>query len=283
MNFIFTVPQGHCVVIERLGKANRVKRAGLSFTIPFIETVKDVSEKWEDHANKEGVFIELTEQQTDAKARQTQTKDNVTLQALDAVIYWKIIDPMKALYEVDLLIRSVKDMSLNALRARVGQRTLDEILSQRDQLNDEVASDLADTMTRWGIRLTRVDIQEIRYDDSTAAAMRQQMEAERMARAAVLEAKGRAEAEVMMATAENEALVIRAKGRAEALGIQGTAESAYLTALGSNLKSSEASNLLMAHKYLEGFQAITEKSGDGDKIYLPNSAAGLGILDAAHQ
>ena len=283
MNFIFTVPQGHCVVIERLGKANRVKRAGLSFTIPFIEKVKDVSASWEDHANKEGIFIELTEQQTDAKARQTQTKDNVTLQALDAVIYWKIIDPMKALYEVDLLIRSVKDMSLNALRARVGQRTLDEILSQRDQLNDEVASDLADTMSRWGVRLTRVDIQEIRYDDSTAAAMRQQMEAERMARAAVLEAKGRAEAEVLMATAENEALVIRAKGRAEALGIQGTAEAAYLAALGSNLNSNEASNLLMAHKYLEGFQVITEKSTEGDKIYLPNSAAGLGILDAAHQ
>jgi len=283
MNFIYTVPQGHCVIVERLGKANRVQKAGLRFRIPIIETVRDVAPDWGVEANKEGVYIELTEQQTDAKARQTQTKDNVTLQALDAVVYWKIVDPMRALYEVDSLIQSVKDMALNALRSRVGQRTLDELLGQRDLINDEVASDLADTMARWGVRLTRVDIQEIRYDDSTAEAMRQQMEAERKARAAVLTAKGEAEAQVMMANAAKEAAIIRAEGAAKSLEIRAQGEAAYLLAVVKLLSTGDAANLLLAQKYLDGFETITANSGAGDKIYLPNNAAGLSILDSAHQ
>ena len=280
-NFIYTVPQGHCVLIERLGKANRVQKAGLRFRIPIMETVRDVKSDWGLDANKEGVYIELTEQQTDAKARQTQTKDNVTLQALDAVVYWKIIDPMKALYEVDRLIQSVKDTALNALRARVGQRTLDELLGQRDLINDEVASDIADTMARWGVRLSRVDIQEIRYDDSTADAMRQQMEAERKARAAVLTAKGEAEAKIMIANAEKEAAIIRAEGVARAIEIRAQGEAAYLKAISAHLTKESSASLLIAQKYLEGFNVITSKSGPGDKIYLPSSSLGLGMLDAA--
>jgi regulator of protease activity HflC (stomatin/prohibitin superfamily) len=281
MSFVYTVPQGHCVIVERLGKANRVQRAGLSFCIPFIESVRNVGGDWGPDANKDGYLIELTEQQTDAKARQAQTKDNVTLQALDAVIYWRIVDPMRALYEVDRLIHSVKDSALNALRARVGQRTLDELLAQRDQINDEVAADLNDTMARWGVRLTRIDIQEIRYDESTAEAMRQQMDAERRARAAILKAKGEAEARVMLANAEREAAVIQAEGQARALEIRAQSDARYLAIVGANSSARDASNLLLAQKYLEGFGVITQNSGQGDKIYLPNSGAMLGLLDAA--
>jgi len=282
-NFIYTVPQGHCVIVERLGKANRIQKAGLQFRIPILEKIRDVAADWGGDANKDGIYIELTEQQTDAKARQTQTKDNVTLQALDAVVYWKILDPMKALYEVDSLIQSVKDMALNALRARVGQRTLDELLGQRDLINDEVASDIADTMARWGVRLSRVDIQEIRYDESTADAMRQQMEAERKARAAVLTAKGQAEAQIMLANAEKEAAIIRAEGAAKAIEIRAQGEAAYLIAVTQHLSKESSAGLLMAQKYLDGFEIITSKSGQGDKIYLPNNSMGLGMLDAAQE
>jgi regulator of protease activity HflC (stomatin/prohibitin superfamily) len=175
----------------------------------------------------------------------------------------------------------VKDSALNALRARVGQRTLDELLAQRDQINDEVAADLNDTMARWGVRLTRIDIQEIRYDESTAEAMRQQMDAERRARAAILKAKGEAEARVMLANAEREAAVIQAEGQARALEIRAQSDARYLAIVGANSSARDASNLLLAQKYLEGFGVITQNSGQGDKIYLPNSGAMLGLLDAA--
>ena len=283
MGVIFTVPQGHCVIVERIGKANRVNYAGLRFRLPFLERTRDVSRDWGDVANKNKIFIELTEQQTDTKARQAQTKDNVTLQTLDAVVYWKITDPMKALYEVDHLPDSVRDTALNALRSRIGQRTLDELLAERQTLNEEIAGDLADTMSRWGVRLTRVDIQEIKYDESTAEAMRQQMQAERKARAVVLEAEGLAKAKIMMAKATKEAAVIQAEGQAEALAIQAKAETDYLRAVHGVVSASHASSLLIAQKYIDGFRVITENSGDGDKIYLPSSSSGLAILDAVNE
>ena len=133
-----------------------------------------------------------------------------------------------------------------------------------------------------GCALSRVDIQEIRYDDSTAEAMRQQMEAERKARAAILLAKGEAEAKVMIANAEKEAAVIRAEGIAQALEIRAKGEAIYLSELAqTKLTSKDAGQMLLAQKYIEGFQAITEKSGSGDKIYLPNNGTALGLLDAS--
>jgi len=251
--------------------------AGLSFCIPFLENTRNVSKDWAEVANKEGIFIELSEQQTDAKARQAQTRDNVTLQQLDAVIYWRIVDPIKALYEVDRLPISVRDTTLNSLRARVGRRSLDELLASREALSEEVASDVADAYSRWGIRLSRIEVQEIRYDESTANAMRQQMEAERRSRAASIDARARADAEITLAKAAREAAVIRASGQAEALGLQSRAEAEYLITVGKATDPATASRLLLAQKYIDGFKIITENSTAGDKVYLPVSANGLGL------
>ncbi len=182
-SIVFTVQQGHCAIIERLGKFSRVKKAGLATRLPLIETVRYVGDSWGEVANKRGWLIELTEQQSDTTARQTQTKDNVTLESLDASIYWRIVDPAKAVYEIDRLPRMIEDTALNCLRAHIGRMSLDELLGERAKLIHSITSELNQTATRWGIQLNRVDIQEIRYDEKTAAAMRQQMDAERKARA----------------------------------------------------------------------------------------------------
>src|SRR6185436_8963826 len=133
MSLIYTIPQNHCIIIERFGKFSAVQNEGLNFKIPFLDTIKTFG-NWQGQAVKRGWLIELSEQKTDTPARQCQTKDNVTIQA-DASVYWRIIDPVKAVYNVDILPSSVSDIALNALRANIGTITLDQVLSERQDLN----------------------------------------------------------------------------------------------------------------------------------------------------
>jgi len=177
MALIYTVPQNHVVLIKRFGKHSRVQRDGLRFKIPFIESTKKVYE-WDGAANKNGYYIELSEQQTDTPPRQCQTQDNVTIDA-NASIYWRITDPVKAAYDIDVLPKSIADIALNALRSNIGKIKLDQVLSERQNLNQKIAAQLVETASKWGITFTRVEIQEINYSSETAEAMMQEMTAER--------------------------------------------------------------------------------------------------------
>src|SRR6056297_1873415 len=107
MPLIHTVPQNHCVIIERFGKYSKMQQHGLNFCIPVLDTIRQMSD-WNGVATKQGYLIELSEQQTDTKPRQCQTSDNVTVIA-DAVVYWRITDAVKAVYNVDHLPRSLQD------------------------------------------------------------------------------------------------------------------------------------------------------------------------------
>ena len=109
--------------------------------------------------------LELTEQQIDTPARQCHTKDNVPVMA-NASVYWRITDPCKALYEVDILPQSVSDIALNALRSNIGTLDLDALLSERAQLNERIASQLSETAKKWGVLFTRVEVQELKEIDS---------------------------------------------------------------------------------------------------------------------
>ena len=135
MSLIYSVPHSHAVLIERMGKFSKIQKEGMNFKLPFMESIKRV-DYWGDTANKKGYLIELTEQQTNTPSRQCQTKDNVTIEA-DAAVYWKIIDPVKAVYEVDVLPDSVSDLALNALRSNIGKLSLDEVLSERAKLHEK--------------------------------------------------------------------------------------------------------------------------------------------------
>lgn len=271
ISVLFTVPQSHCVSIERFGKFSRIARQGLRFRIPFIESVR-ILDGWGTVANKQGYFIELAEQQTDTPPRQCHTKDNVTIEA-NASVYWRITDPVRALYEVDELPRSVHDLALNALRANIGSLDLDTILSQRQRLNDQIAAQLSATAVKWGVQFTRVEIQELRTSDATEAAMRQQMEAERRQRATIADSEGKAQAEVRTAKAEAEATVLRAKARAMAIRAIAEAEAEYLTRLSESIGAAEASRLLIAQKFLDGLERISQNPAD--KVFLPNGFQAL--------
>lgn len=271
MALIYTIPQNHVVLIKRFGKHSRVQRDGLRFKLPIIENIKYVPE-WQGVANKRGYFIELSEQQTDTPSRQCQTLDNVTIDA-NASIYWRITDPVKAVYDIDILPKSIADVALNALRANIGKIKLDQVLSERQNLNVKIAAQLAETASKWGVIFTRVEIQEINYSSETAEAMMQEMTAERKKRAIIAEAEGEAQAEVTKANAEASATIIRARAQADAIKLIAEAESVYISKLKENSSAEIAGQIIMSQKFIDGMKAISKNPSD--KVFLPNSFQGM--------
>ncbi len=251
----FQVPQSHVAVLTRFGKFSRVLRQGLHARIPFIEALYRVN--WGNVANKNSIYIELTEQIIDTSPKECHTKDNVPVK-VDASVYWRITDVVKALFEVDMLPRSLVDSCLNALRAEIGKRTLDEVLRSRKELSESVVAELKDVSAKWGVIISRVEIQELQTSDETAEAMRLEMAAERRRRAAILEAEGVAEAKKKTAEAEAYAIKIKAE-----------AESEYIKKLSEALGRDQVANLLMMEKILDGYKEIA--SSPSSKVFLPNN------------
>lgn len=258
MQIIFSVPQSHVAVLTRFGKFSRVLEQGLRARMPFFEKVYRVD--W-DIANKKGIYIELTEQIIDTSPKECHTKDNVPV-TIDASIYWRITDVVKALFEVDRLPISLKDSCLNALRAEIGKLTLDQVLSSRKELSEKVAASLMDVSSKWGIAISRVEIQELLTSDEVSEAMRLEMAAERKRRANVLEAEGLAAAKRMTAEAEAYAIKMRAEAEAE-----------YIKKLSTSLGAEQVSKLLMLEKVLDGYKEIADSPSS--KVFLPNNVQTL--------
>ena len=271
MSLIYTIPQNHAVLIKRFGKHSRIQRDGLRFKLPFIESFKTVHD-WNGAANKNGHFIELSEQQTDTPPRQCQTLDNVTIDA-NASIYWRITNPVKAVYDIDVLPKSIADIALNALRANIGQIKLDQVLSERQNLNTKIAAQLSETASKWGIAFTRIEIQEINYSSETAEAMMQEMTAERKKRALTAEAEGEAAAELTRAEAGAKATIIRAKAQADAIKMIADAESTYISKLKENTSAEIAGKIIMSQKYIDGMKTIT--NNPSNKVFIPNNFNGM--------
>lgn len=266
MPLIHTIPQNHCVIIERFGKFSKVQNHGLNFCIPILDKVKQFPE-WGGVCNKKGYFIELSEQQTDTIPRQCQTMDNVTVIA-DSVVYWRITDPVKAVYDVDILPKSVADSALNALRSNIGNFTLDKLLSEREKLNELVAAQLSAVAKKWGVIITRAEIQEIKYDTSTHEAMLQEMTAERKKRALIAEAEGESNAILLIAESKAKAAAIEAKGEAAAIKTIAQAEGDYLKTLSETVDHKIAGQILVAQKFLNNLESMSKN--DSHKIFIPN-------------
>jgi regulator of protease activity HflC (stomatin/prohibitin superfamily) len=269
---ITTIPQNHCRIIERFGKPVKVQHSGLAFKLPLIDKVLDVSDRWQGETNKEGSFIELSEQIIDTNPRECITKDNAKV-TVDCVISWRVINPIKAVYEVDHLHQSLLQATLNVIRSEIGLRNLDEALAARAHLNERIVAGLVDTVNKWGIQILRVEIQELNTDDQTSKAMLQQLEAERRSRALSSEAEGQAEATIKAARADRESRVQRAEGQAKALGIVAAAERDYLDTLSESIGAGEAARILLAQKVIDGFDRISQNPAD--KVFLPSSMSGI--------
>ena len=278
------VPQGHCVIVTRFGKPVGVRNSGLHFLIPWLDETQDVGEAWgeetckplypgaKEKKDRKYIFIELSEQRTNTDSRPCHTKDNVQVD-VDCLIRWRVTDPIKAYYEVDHLHETLQETVLSEVRAAVGNRTLDEVISQRTAISEKVVQNVIKTTSRWGIAVSGLEIQKLEMDEKTKEAMLKQMEAERISRAIALEAEGKSKAILTQSIAEKQAAITKAQGQAEALRLQAEAEKDYVQKIAEVIGAEAAAKVLLTRQTLEGYATIS--SNPADKVYLPNNVRAI--------
>ncbi|ACS33012.1 SPFH domain-containing protein [Thermococcus gammatolerans] len=183
-------------LVERLGKFNRILDPGIHFIIPFMERVKKV---------------DMREHVIDVPPQEVICKDNVVV-TVDAVVYYQILDPVKAVYNVSNFLMAIIKLAQTNLRAIIGEMELDETLSGRDIINARLREELDKITDRWGVKITRVEIQRIDPPKDIQEAMAKQMTAEREKRAMILLAEGKKEAAIREAEGQKQAAILKAEG-----------------------------------------------------------------------
>lgn len=253
------VPQNRAYVIERFGKYQSSKEAGLNFILPFVDRV--------------AADRSLKEQAVDVPEQSAITKDNISLH-VDGVLYFRVLDPYKATYGVDDYVFAVTQLAQTTMRSELGKMELDKTFEERDMLNTNIVSSINDAAGPWGIQVLRYEIKDIVPPHSVMEAMEAQMKAERVKRAQILESEGdrqaainRAEGEkasvVLAAEADKEEQVLRAEGEAKAIVAVATAQAEALRQVGEAAATEEgqkAIQLDLATKAIEAKQAIAKES-----------------------
>jgi regulator of protease activity HflC (stomatin/prohibitin superfamily) len=289
------VGQAEVLVIERLGKFNRLARSGFNVLIPFIERPRGIDVRYFE-ADVNGIKkitsgttsrIDLREQVLNFPSQPVITKDNVTID-IDAVLYYRIADPQKATYSIQNLPYALETLTRTTLRNIVGDMELDQTLASRDLINKKMREVIEEASIGWGVDVTRVELQAIEPPQDIQQSMELVMRAERERRAAVtnaeaskraaiLEAEGQREAQVRKAEGEREAAILRAQGLAEARLAMAQAESEAIQRIANSLPDGQAAMYLLGLKYLEALPQVTQ--GKGSTIFLPAEATGvLGAL-----
>lgn len=266
-NSIKFVPQNRVFVIERFGKFQSSKEAGLNFILPFVDRIS---------ANRS-----LKEQAVDVPEQSAITKDNISLH-VDGVLYFRVLDPYKATYGVDDYLFAVTQLAQTTMRSELGKMELDKTFEERDVLNTNIVAAINDAAGPWGIQVLRYEIKDIVPPQSVMEAMEAQMKAERVKRAQILESEGdrqaainRAEGEkasvVLAAEADKEEQVLRAEGEAKAIVAVATAQAEALRQVGQAAATEEgqkAIQLDLATKAIEAKHAIAKESS---VVLLPDS------------
>lgn len=281
---IVITPQSETMIVERLGKYFATLKPGVNIIIPFIDRTKEIvtmSHGRYSYTNK----IDLREQVYDFPKQNVITKDNVQTE-INALLYFQIVDPFKAVYEINNLPNAIEKLTQTTLRNIIGELELDESLTSRDTINTKLRVVLDDATNKWGIKVNRVELQDITPPDSVLSAMEKQMQAERNKRATILTSEGKKASEILQsegektatinrAEAEKQQAILKAEGEAEARIRKAEAEAIAIAKITEAIgDSSNPANYLLAQKYIAMMQQVAE--GDKTKtVYLPYEATNL--------
>src|SRR6267142_1426178 len=270
------VPQATVMLVERLGRFDKIASGGLNILIPFLDRPRAVY--WTN--TRPGLTsIDLREQYIDLPPQPVITRDNVTIH-VDSVVYWQITDPVKAVYEMNDLVGGIVQLTITGMRAVMGDMDLDHTLSQRDQINSKLRIILDEATDKWGVKVTRVDVKNINPPEDVRITMEKQMTAERNRRALVLQAEGDRQASITRAEGEKQAAVTRsegekqsailqAEGLAQARLRQAEAESQAIAQVASAMQEhGNPAQYLITTRYIESLRDMT-KSNNAKVIFMP--------------
>ncbi|MFY0672664.1 MAG: SPFH/Band 7/PHB domain protein [Bacteroidia bacterium] len=288
------VQQSETMLIERLGKYNRTLTSGINIIIPFFDKARDMNWRYVVQGmdgRKYSRFktikrIDLRETVYDFPRQNVITKDNVGVE-INAMIYFQIVDPLKAVYEINNLPDAIEKLTQTTLRNVIGELELDESLVSRDTINSKLRLILDEATNKWGVKVNRVEIQDINPPADIRNAMEKQMRAERdrraaileaegMKRAKILEAEGFKESEINKAEGERQAKILEAEGKAQALKLVAEAEKEAIQQIAEAVvdKNGDPVNYLVAVKYIDALKEMTTGK-DNKTVYMPYEASGI--------
>ncbi len=268
------VKQSEVYIIERLGKYHKIADAGLTIIIPFFDHVRSV--------------VSLKQQTMDIPPQGVITKDNVTI-TIDTVVFYKVTDPAKAVYEIQSLRKGIEYLAITTIRDIIGKMDLDQTFSSRDMINDRLRVILDEATDQWGCRVDRVEIKDITPPADIRDAMEKEMNAERNKRAAILQAEGERQAAILQAEGQKEAAILeaeadkeakirRADGEAEAIKKVADAKAQEVQMVYSAIKKANPDDKLVQLKSLEALKEVA--NGEANKVFIPFEAtkalSGLG-------
>jgi regulator of protease activity HflC (stomatin/prohibitin superfamily) len=263
------VRQSQVIVIERLGRYSRTLGAGLHLLIPFIDNVR--------------AAVDRREQVLDYPPQSVITKDNVVTM-IDTVIYYYITDPVKAIYEIRNLDEAILKLSVTTIRNIIGDILLDELLTSRESVNSKLRVIVDEATDPWGVKVNRIELKAIEPPREILDAMSKQMKAERDKRAVILEAEGIRQSQILKAEGEKQAKILesegsrqsqilRAEGEAQAWSEVYKAKADALKYYFEAIHSGNADQKVIAIKYLEALEHIS--NGTANKVFIPYEASGF--------
>lgn len=281
------ISQSETMIIERLGRYHRTLNAGINVILPIVERGKETATRRGDGRIVMNSKIDLREQVFDFDKQSVITKDNVMTE-INALLYFQIVDPVKSVYEIQNLPMAIEKLTQTTLRNVVGELELDETLTSRDTINSKLRAVLDDATNKWGVKVNRVELQDITPPQSIRIAMEKQMQAERDRRAEILKAEGEKQsailksegeksAEINAAEAEKQARILTAEGQAKAQILQAEAEAEAIRKVTESVaavKGADPVNYLLAIKYIDGLKEMAQ-GNDAKTVYIPYEATGV--------
>jgi regulator of protease activity HflC (stomatin/prohibitin superfamily) len=259
------IQQGYCGLVTRLGSYSRTLQPGLHVIIPFVDSLDRQ--------------VDLREQVMPLSSQSVITKDNVNIN-VDAVIYYQIMNPYSAIYEINNLVYAVEQLALTSLRNIIGEMALDDTLTSRDLINTKLQHIIDAAASKWGIKTNRIELKDINPPADIQQSMNVQMQAERNRRAAILEAEGLKEAAILRAEGQKQAVIKDAEAQAQKLRLEVEAEGITTKTYIEKIKEAAPTKEVLQIIYMDTLKKLAD--GPANKIFIPTeSMTALGGLAAA--